>query len=82
MKDDWKKIKEKFREHFEQRNIVIERERMEYSKSGEHLEIKRNGEISGAMPLHSNKMEKANRIQISNSEIKIISEDSKYSFRR
>jgi hypothetical protein len=82
LQDDWERIKEKFREHFGGRNLEINSDRIKYSRSGEHLEIKRNGEASGAMPLHSNEMEDANQIQISDSEVRIYSNSSEYIFRR
>ena len=80
--DDWQEIKEKFRDHFREKNLKIEDERIKYGKHGEHLEINRNGEVSAGMPLHANSLQKAEKIEISDSEVKIRSENSEYTFRR
>ena len=82
LNDDWKEIKEKFRKHFKDKNLEIENEKIKYRKSGEHLEINRNGELSAGMPLHANSLENVEKIKISDSEIKIISKNSEYTFRK
>ena len=78
---DWSKIKEKFREHFQVRNINITDNQLKYEKSGEKLVIDRNGEVTGSMPLHESEL-KASEVIFRENEIKLISDDSKYVYRR
>jgi len=80
--NDWEQLKKAFRTHFRVENLEIDENMINYSGSGEHLEINRDGTVSGGMPLHENKMENVKKIQISDSEIKIISETAEYTFRR
>lgn len=82
LQDDWEEVRERFRDHFDPENLEIGDEKVKYSSSGEHLEIRRDGELSAGMPLHSNEMENADRIEISESEVKVFSRDGKYAFRR
>jgi len=82
LQDDWEQLKKAFRTHFRDKNLEIDENMINYSDSGEHLEINRDGTVSGGMPLHKNKMENVKKIQISDSEIKIISETTEYTFRR
>lgn len=79
---DWDEIREKFREHFREENLEIEDSEITYSRGGEQLRIHKNGEVSGKMPLHSNQIKDAEKIEITGSEIKIHSENSEYVFRR
>lgn len=82
LRDDWEEIKEKFRDHFGERNIEIEREKIKYNRSGEHLEIKSSGEVSGAMPLHETEFSDAKKIDFRDSSIKISGDKKSYIFRR
>jgi hypothetical protein len=79
---DWDRIREKLHEHFSEENLEIKDGRITYSRGGEKLQIHRNGEVSGKMPLHSNQIKDAGKIKITGSEIKIYSENSEYVFRR
>ena len=78
---DWSKIKEKFREHFQERNIKITENQLKYEKSGEKLILNRNGEVKGSMPLHESEF-KAYEVIFRENEVKLISDDSKYVYRR
>ena len=82
LEDEWHEIKEEFRNHFKYSNVEIEKQIIRYSRSGEHLEIGKDGSVSAGMPLHENEIQKVKRIQITDSEIKIYSENSEYIFRR
>lgn len=82
LKNDWKQLKKEFSNHFKKENVEKNEKRIRYEKSGEHLQISKNGSVSGKMPLHSNKIENVSEVELSESEIKVISEDSSYIFRR
>ena len=82
LQNDWEEIKRGFQRHFQQQNIEIEEDKITYRKNGEHLEINRDGKVLAGMPLHTNEIEKAQEIVLTNSQVKIISENSNYTFRR
>lgn len=82
LQDDWEQLKKAFRTHFRDDDLEIDKNMINYSGSGEHLEIHRDGTVSGGMPLHENKMENVKQINISDSEIKMISKTTEYTFRR
>lgn len=80
--DEWSKVREAFRNHFNDQNIEVQDEKCRYSRNGEHLAIQKDGEVSGAMPLHENKFSQAEKVIFRDSEIEIKSENSAYKFRR
>ena len=82
LQNDWEEIKRGFQRHFQQQNIEIEEDKITYRKNGEHLEINRDGRVLAGRPLHTNEIEKAQEIVLTNSQVKIISENSNYTFRR
>lgn len=82
LETEWEKIKEAFKDHFSPENVEIEGEVIEYSRNGEHLKIWRNGEVSGAMPLHENEYSEVTEIIFRDSEIELKSDNFSYIFRR
>jgi len=82
LQNDWNQIKEAFRTHFNDKNIEIDEKVINYSGTGEHLEIHRDGTVSGGMPLHESQMRNVEEIKILDSEIKIKSETTEYTFKR
>jgi len=73
LENNWEDIKENFREHFPEDKLEIKENRIIYNSGSEHLEIHKNGKVSGAMPLHTAEIEKADKIIINDSKIEIIS---------
>jgi hypothetical protein len=82
LKNDWEKVKERFRSHFSQDNIEVTRDRCKYSGSGETLVINRDGSLSGYMPLHQSKFSDAEEIVFRDDEVELSSESFSYIFRR
>lgn len=82
LQNDWEQIKEEFQEHFREKNLEIEEEKLKYERSGEHLTIIKDGRVSAGMPLHSNELQNAKEIDFTDSGVKVISEKSTYEFRR
>ncbi len=82
LENDWEEIKQAFRNHFIPEKLEIDEEKIKYSKSGEHLIIEKNGDVSGAMPLHETTISDAKEIIFRDSEIELRSDDFSYKFRR
>lgn len=82
LEDDWMELKQSFQKRFDEENLEINDQQIEYQRSGEHLRMSRDGKVSGGMPLHSNEIENAEKIKVSDSEIEVISKNSHYSFKR
>ena len=82
LQSDWEEIAERFRSHFKNDFIDISEEKIEYSKPGEHLIIRKDGTVSAGMPLHSNEVQEAEKVEFVDSGVKIVSENSEYTFRR
>lgn len=82
LQSEWKKIQEVFKDHFSSKNVEIEDGVIGYSRDGEYLKIWKNGEVSGAMPLHENEFSNVDRIIFRDSEIELKSENFSYIFRR
>ena len=80
--EDWEKVREAFKNHFNSENVEIRDEMMRYSRSGEGLKIRKNGEISGSMPLHENSLSQVEKIVFRDSEIEFKSDVGSYAFRR
>jgi len=80
--EDWKKVREAFKNDFKSENVEIRDEMMRYSRSGEGLKIRKNGEISGSMPLHQSKLTQVEEIVFRDSEIEFKSDVGSYAFRR
>jgi hypothetical protein len=80
--EDWEKVREAFKNDFKSENVEIRDEMMRYSRSGEGLKIRKNGEISGSMPLHQSKLTQVEEIVFRDSEIEFKSDVGSYAFRR
>jgi hypothetical protein len=80
--EDWEKVREAFKNHFNSENVEIRDEMMRYSRSGEGLKIRKNGEISGSMPLHQSKLTQVEEIVFRDSEIEFKSDVGIYAFRK
>jgi predicted RNA binding protein with dsRBD fold (UPF0201 family) len=80
--EDWKKVREAFKNDFKSENVEIRDEMMRYSRSGEGLKIRKNGEISGSMPIHQSKLTQVEEIVFRDSEIEFKSDVGSYAFRR
>ena len=80
--EDWEKVREAFKNHFNSENVEIRDEMMKYSRSGEGLKIRKNGEISGSMPLHQSKLTHVEEIVLRDSKIEFKSDAGSYTFRR
>ncbi|MFO7793686.1 MAG: hypothetical protein R6V35_01805 [Candidatus Nanohaloarchaea archaeon] len=82
LETEWKEVQEAFKGHFKSENVEIGDEMIEYSRNGEYLKIQRDGEVSGAMPLHENEFSKVDQIIFRDSEIEVKSDNFSYTFRR
>lgn len=82
LENEWRKVQEAFKDHFGSENVEIKEKMVGYSRNGEHLKIWKNGEVSGAMPLHENEFSIVDLIIFRDSEIEVKSDNSSYTFRR
>jgi uncharacterized protein YydD (DUF2326 family) len=79
---EWQKVRKAFKDHFNSENIEIRDEIIKYFRKGEGLIIRKEGEISGSMPLHENDLSQVEEIVFRDSEIEIKSDSLNYIFRR
>ena len=82
LQSEWKEVQQAFKDHFGSENVEIKEKMVEYSRDGEYLKIWKNGEVSGAMPLHENEFYKVDQVIFRDSEIEVKSDNSSYTFRR
>lgn len=82
LKNDWEKVREKFKNHFRNQNIEIDQNSCEYSRGGEKLSVHKDGKVRGSMPLHNNKFSKAKEIIFREEEIELKADNFSYIFRR
>ena len=80
--DKWDKIKKAFRDHFDSKNVEIDNDMFEYSRGSEILRIEKEGDISGAMPLHEVNLSKAKEIVFASSGVELKTEEDSYVFKR
>jgi|GEM_PF-1535254 len=79
---EWSEVIEAFRDHFRSKNLEIKEDMIKYSRNGEYLILNRDGELSGAMPLHENSFSQVEEVTFSDSEIKFKSDNFSYIYRR
>lgn len=72
---------ENFVEHFGEQAEVSE-SHLRYEKTGEYLEISKDGKVQAGMPLHGNEIKDVESVEFEDSEVKIVAENSTYIFRR
>ena len=82
LETEWKEVQEAFKDHFNAENVETDDEMVKYSREGDYLKICRNGEVSGAMPLHENEFSEVTEVIFRNSEIELKSGNFSYIFRR
>ena len=78
---DFGKISSKFEKHFPKRDINIEKDELEYESGSASLKISKNG-VEGEMPLHSFKSDSFKEIIFSEKEVKIVTDEVDYIFRK
>ena len=80
--DNWDEVKQAFRDHFNPENVEMLNDAVKYSSGSEFLEVGKDGEVSGAMPLHEADLSSVREIVFRDSEIELKSGKESYVFRR
>ena len=80
--DNWEEMKQAFRNYFKPENVEVSGGVVEYSKGRESLKVGKDGEVSGAMPLHEASLSEVKKIVFRDSEIELKSGKESYVFRR
>ena len=80
--DNWEKVKQAFRDHFNPENVEVNSDIVKYSKESESLKVGKDGEVSGAMPLHEASFSGVKEIVFRDTEIELKSGKESYVFRR
>jgi hypothetical protein len=80
--DNWAEVKQAFRDHFSPENIEVNSDIVRYSRGSESLKVGKDGEVSGAMPLHEASFSGVKEILFRDSEIELKSGKESYVFRR
>ena len=81
LNNNWNEVRKEFEEHFSEKFTDINENLLTYSKSGEKLIIEKNGKIRGEMPLHAASF-KASKICFEQNQIRFISDNSEYIYKR
>ena len=80
--DNWEEVKQAFKDHFSPENVEVNGDVVKYSKGSESLKVGKDGEVSGAMPLHEASLSGVKEILFRDSEIELKSGKESYVFRR
>jgi hypothetical protein len=80
--DNWEEVKQVFRDHFKPESVEVNNDTIKYSKGSEFLKVGKDGEVSGAMPLHETSLSGVKEIVFRDSEIEFKSGKESYVFRR
>ena len=79
--NDWEVLREEFLTHFGDRAEISD-SKLRYEKTGEFLEIRKDGTLEAGMPLHGNEIKNVEAVEFKDSEVKFAAENSTYIFRR